>query len=493
MKLKILLLIVIILMSMGELFSQYIIAPDHSFGRYGIQTKKEFYIWSDDFDSHSIQDSLGNIWYISESYRKIDSMGTIIKLLPSGEKDPTFNRRYVGFSPTVLLEAHSRIYVGGYDYFDNKTPTILALTLDGKVDSTFGTNGKMRIENAKFIFRMGFIRNNLFILTYQSSEYYLCKIKPNGDNQFIKISLDGWFRTNDFISVKNKDYLIVVYNSNTQRIIYKITDVENGVIEIEKIEGSYGKISSSQASIIHNDTLYAIGVNEDLGNKINLGKYLVEPLQILSEHNYVSSGKTYINIFDIQIKDDVLIFSGNFTENLEDANFTLGIINHRSNLLSDSSVYFWIPHVGISYGYGYEYFGNLHLSDSLGIMATGKDYSNNYFSPIFFKGKLQKTTTETPSSPNPIRLYPDFENYSIYPNPTNGQINISFMPWRRTYYRIEVYNLLGNKLSEQTIETAKRQETQVAFHLNHLSSGIYFVKLIGPLGQQEVKKFVLTK
>lgn len=75
-------------------------------------------------------------------------------------------------------------------------------------------------------------------------------------------------------------------------------------------------------------------------------------------------------------------------------------------------------------------------------------------------------------------------NISIYPNPTNGIINLNFIP--ENVKTIEVMDALGNMIQSHVLNGA----TNAQFDLNGMAKGIYFVRLISETGS-EVHRVIL--
>jgi hypothetical protein len=64
-------------------------------------------------------------------------------------------------------------------------------------------------------------------------------------------------------------------------------------------------------------------------------------------------------------------------------------------------------------------------------------------------------------------------NYSIYPNPTSGIINIDLENKNNRLIKIELLNAIG-----QVIMTETSESNRFTFNLQNYPAGIYFVKLI---------------
>ncbi len=64
-----------------------------------------------------------------------------------------------------------------------------------------------------------------------------------------------------------------------------------------------------------------------------------------------------------------------------------------------------------------------------------------------------------------------FSNFSIYPNPTNGLINIEFNT-NKSYFEIEVFSLLGELIYVNKVNSSK-----LTFNLAQYPKGMYLVKI----------------
>ena len=64
-------------------------------------------------------------------------------------------------------------------------------------------------------------------------------------------------------------------------------------------------------------------------------------------------------------------------------------------------------------------------------------------------------------------------NYSLYPNPTSGIINIDIETKNNGLFKIELLNAIGKVIMTETSES-----NRFTFNLQNYPAGIYFVKLI---------------
>jgi len=72
----------------------------------------------------------------------------------------------------------------------------------------------------------------------------------------------------------------------------------------------------------------------------------------------------------------------------------------------------------------------------------------------------------------------------MYPNPTNGVVNISLLNYNNIS-TIEITNALG-----QVVKTETTNNSNVLISTNELTKGIYFVKVLNEIGQAVSKLIV---
>ncbi|MBL7719081.1 MAG: T9SS type A sorting domain-containing protein [Flavipsychrobacter sp.] len=111
------------------------------------------------------------------------------------------------------------------------------------------------------------------------------------------------------------------------------------------------------------------------------------------------------------------------------------------------------------------------------------DYVDDGCMVMFSKGQVTRMHTTYPSTltPDPsIFQWPtellsvELENqFDVYPNPTNGKININFATAPGTLQRIEVTNVMGQKVYEQN---ATPNTAIYNIDISDKSKGIYFVQ-----------------
>lgn len=77
---------------------------------------------------------------------------------------------------------------------------------------------------------------------------------------------------------------------------------------------------------------------------------------------------------------------------------------------------------------------------------------------------------------------------SVYPNPTNGVLNINFSQLSETSFNVQVIDAFG-KVYQQINSEDMNGSSTVSFDLTDLNTGIYFVKVSTENGQSDLTKF----
>ena len=78
---------------------------------------------------------------------------------------------------------------------------------------------------------------------------------------------------------------------------------------------------------------------------------------------------------------------------------------------------------------------------------------------------------------------------SVYPNPTNGVLNINFSQLSDNAFIVQVIDAFGKVFQEVNSDDLNGMST-VSFDLTELNTGIYFVKVSGDCAQTQLTKFI---
>lgn len=105
---------------------------------------------------------------------------------------------------------------------------------------------------------------------------------------------------------------------------------------------------------------------------------------------------------------------------------------------------------------------------------------------------MQPSTTVTGVSSLPSDLPTKFVLQNNYPNPFNPSTVIAFSVPFATHVRLDVYNILGQRVAELVNKDLNAGSYQYSFNANSLSSGVYLYR-IQANGFTSTKKMILSK
>jgi hypothetical protein len=103
----------------------------------------------------------------------------------------------------------------------------------------------------------------------------------------------------------------------------------------------------------------------------------------------------------------------------------------------------------------------------------------------------------SPAGTTSVRIKPGvtpekFELFQNYPNPFNPSTTIRFGIPEKSYVKIAVYNLIGERVADLLNSELNSGYHEVIFNTNELSSGIYFYSIEAGTFTN-VKKMLLLK
>ncbi len=127
---------------------------------------------------------------------------------------------------------------------------------------------------------------------------------------------------------------------------------------------------------------------------------------------------------------------------------------------------------------------NLDFPDSLPRVVSRLDNQVR----VFVLGISTAVESDNPSEQLPLR----FTLNRPYPNPFNAEITIPLSLPHRADVKIEVYNLLGQKIAELWEGSMIAGEQVVRWNAGQLPSAVYFVK-VAAMGETKTAKVVLLK
>jgi hypothetical protein len=85
-----------------------------------------------------------------------------------------------------------------------------------------------------------------------------------------------------------------------------------------------------------------------------------------------------------------------------------------------------------------------------------------------------------------------FDLHQNYPNPFNPTTTIPYDVSARTQIRIELFNILGQRVRTLVNEVKNPGQYKITLNAQNLSSGMYIVRYVAD-GRQFTKKMILVK
>jgi hypothetical protein len=82
------------------------------------------------------------------------------------------------------------------------------------------------------------------------------------------------------------------------------------------------------------------------------------------------------------------------------------------------------------------------------------------------------------------------QNLNIYPNPSNGSVNVAFGLKELQHVTIEVFNVVGQKVYENNFDKLSAGQHNVAIDTKGFASGVYLIQLISESGTVTKKLIV---
>ena len=82
--------------------------------------------------------------------------------------------------------------------------------------------------------------------------------------------------------------------------------------------------------------------------------------------------------------------------------------------------------------------------------------------------------------------------FNVYPNPSNGSIIVGFDIHKATNVRLELYNILGQRIDVITDRFFEMGKSDISYNTTILSSGVYFFR-IQLFNRTSIHRFVITR
>jgi len=138
-------------------------------------------------------------------------------------------------------------------------------------------------------------------------------------------------------------------------------------------------------------------------------------------------------------------------------------------------------------------------STNTGVSDTLKTFSSSYNTKHYFRVTAVDSAFNESKFSNELYVLMTLNKNNrilIYPNPTYNSATVSFNSPQRGIVTISLFNSIGQKIQDlYRANIQENSEQQIQFSLDHLPTGIYFVKLQCPDGNYTAKlqKINITK
>ena len=421
------------------------------------------------------------------------SQNCLIRLNPDGTKDTSFNigNGFTGFNPgpgpayvsVITLQPDGKILIGGnFMNFVGSCNRIARLNVDGSRDFSFNigngfTNAGETLVNAIVLQPDGKILVGGDFTAYKgSSQKYLVRLNIDGTKDTTFNSAGGTFGGPNgkitCIAIAPNGHIFIggqytLYNNsnNTEPNLNQLTP--NG--DLITIYNSYLDPTCIPKTIKILDEFV-----HDSTYNMNLYKILVggenAPFLTRLHHSgdidisFTGQFNNNVNSINFQ-QDGRMIFAGDFTS------YNGSNMNRLIMLNQD-----WTINLNFDIGSGFD-----DSVTSVSIQEDGRIWAGGNFTT--YNGILSNYVLRLKG--NSVLSTNDFikDKITLYPNPTQNILNFS-LPETNTATAYEIYNLLGEKLSNGNLNSN-------SINVSALAKGVFMVKLItenGVLTEKFIKE-----
>lgn len=334
------------------------------------------------------------------------------------------------------------------------------------------------------------VSQHLGLYLYPQAPVYIIKKSPAGANVLATINVTNF--TNSFSQPTPYQLAIsgiqVVKDSS-----FAITDARFDEYYNNNHEGfgrdmfGYIKTNAGWKLLFLHNTFVDITDTTDYSVHIALSNSVED---VLDGFTTYFNGKNGIGLTSLFVSNQNPVIS--FTDIL-DSNFQ--IVGNRvlelSQLIHNSVQDRILQLSNISIHYVDQYFASVfcdyEITDNTQLLESGRawfslmgDVSNGWRLTSFVRNNMTGQTSS-------VAAYEmNQSNIVIYPNPSNGIINLEFSISENKNYQVEIINQLGQQVYSETFISPNHH----IINLENKSNGIYFLKISNGL-QSETKKLII--
>ncbi len=201
---------------------------------------------------------------------------------------------------------------------------------------------------------------------------------------------------------------------------------------------------------------------------------------------FVSSNRTTLNY--CQTDSNHITFVQNEIIGNTMRTFSQRISSDGVNEWADSTI------VHLQSNHSNESFGPVNVSDGNGGQIIFLQHAFLKAKQVSRDGVIGDITVSVIPWSNPV--FPETMICSIYPNPSNNDIVLTYSNYLEGEFEIEIYNLKGQLLLKRSIvNTNPDSESKIHINLNEsrFHSGLFLLKIRNSKGQSTIAKFTLIR
>ncbi|GAB1451906.1 hypothetical protein MASR2M47_19620 [Draconibacterium sp.] len=400
-------------------------------------------------------DSQGKIIFANSTSYFEKPINQLIRLLPNGQTDSTFNlKEKIPFTiKTLCIQPDGKILVGGTSRVGSVNKAkMLRLNNDGSVDNSFLPD----LGEYRWVSLIKIYDSNKIIVVFDGGSGRIRRLYNNGsiDDSFIDQSAG---EINEiFIQPDGRILAGGAFYSRNELIGNIIRLNTDGSIDY-----SYSSINTlipASVRILENNKIIGIDIDNF---KVYLLSHSGNIITDFDSKVFVSRGSLpFLYDFNaIVIENKILLTGDIYLKGYGQKNYS----ENRIVLLDESGTI--DTSYSMSYDYYYSYISEMRKQPDNKIIIIGTfDSVDNTI-----RNNIARISIGFLVNSKNYAILP--QNFKIWPNPTNGIVTVESK--NDINSSIIIYNNLGHKIMEK----ATNGEQQHLFNLSNLPRGIYFINI----------------